>query len=161
MDGNLDFANFYHICPPLPYMVGKLWISASIWHRAIEIWRILPPVRILMTRWNRNVSLIWELVIYKFSNLKRTNSSFVLRNYFFCILDADWNGNLNETKKENFVFVKLLKSVGRGQKLATQKIQQTLSLGACLQIFEKSAHLLIFFLQKARVCKFYCLKNKN
>ena len=44
------------------------------------------------------------------SNLKRTNSSFVLRNDFLCILDADWNGNLKETKKENFVFVKLLKS---------------------------------------------------
>ena len=80
------------------------------------------------------------------SNLKRTNSSFVLRNDFLCILDADWNGNLKETKKENFVFVKLLKLVGRGQKLATQEIQQTISLGACLQIFEtKSTHLLIFF----------------
>ena len=44
-------------------MVGKLWISLSIWHQAIEIWRILPPVRILMTRWNRNVPLIWELVL--------------------------------------------------------------------------------------------------
>ena len=44
-------------------MIGKLWILASIWHRAIEIWRILPPVRILRTRWNRNVSLIWFLVI--------------------------------------------------------------------------------------------------
>ena len=40
------------------------------------------------------------------SNLKRTNSSFVLRNDFLCILDADWNGNLKETKKENFVYVK-------------------------------------------------------
>ena len=46
-----------HLPPSLPYMVGKLCISASIWHRAIEIWRILPPVRILMTWWNRNVTL--------------------------------------------------------------------------------------------------------
>ena len=44
-------------------MIGKLWISPSIWHQAIEVWRILPPARILRTRWNRNVSLIWELVI--------------------------------------------------------------------------------------------------
>ena len=30
-------------------MVGKLWISASIWHQAIEIWSILQAVRILLT----------------------------------------------------------------------------------------------------------------
>ena len=35
--------------PPLPYMVGKLRISASIWHQAIEIWSILQAVRILLT----------------------------------------------------------------------------------------------------------------
>ena len=32
------------------YIVGKLWILALIWHRAIEIWRILLAVRILVTR---------------------------------------------------------------------------------------------------------------
>ena len=48
------------------YMVGKLWISPSIWRQAIEIWRILPAVRILLTRWNINVSLIWELVLWFF-----------------------------------------------------------------------------------------------
>ena len=32
------------------------------------------------------------------SNLKRTNSSFVLRNDFLCILNANWNGNLKETR---------------------------------------------------------------
>ena len=32
------------------------------------------------------------------SNLKRTNSSFVLRNDFLCILDANWNGNIKETR---------------------------------------------------------------
>ena len=83
------------------------------------------------------------------SNLKRTNSSFVLRNDFLCILDADWNGNLKETKKENFVFVNRLKS--GWQKLAAfcaqQKIQQNLfeTKSVHFQIFAtKSAHLLIF-----------------
>ena len=64
--------------PPLPYMVGKLWISPSIWHQAIEIWRILPPARILRTRWNRNVSLIWELVI---SGLRIFVPSYVCTSY--------------------------------------------------------------------------------
>ena len=88
------------------------------------------------------------------SNLKRTNSSFVLRNDFLCILDANWNGNLKETKKGNFVFVKLLKS--GWQKLAAfrppQKIQQNLSLSAHLQMFAtKNAHFLIFATKSAQI----------
>ena len=43
------------------------------------------------------------------ANLRRTNSAFVLKNDFLCVIDADWNGNLRETQKENFVFVKLVK----------------------------------------------------
>ena len=45
------------------HIVGKLWILALIWHRAIYIWSILQAVRIFMTCWNRNLWVIWDLVI--------------------------------------------------------------------------------------------------
>ena len=51
------------------------------------------------------------------ANLKRTKMAFVLKNYFLCLLDADWNGNLREIQKDNFVFLKLLKCKnGEGKK---------------------------------------------
>ena len=53
-------------------MVGKLWISPLIWHQAIKIWRILQAVRIFRTRWNRNVSLFWDLVICTLHNAEHT-----------------------------------------------------------------------------------------
>ena len=49
--------------PPFPYMVGKLWISASIWHRAINIWRILSAVRISRTHPDRFLNSSWHCVI--------------------------------------------------------------------------------------------------
>ena len=65
---NLDMTAFqindtFRFQSGVKYIVGKLWISPSIWHQAIEIWRILQAVRIFRTRWNRNVLLIWDLVI--------------------------------------------------------------------------------------------------
>ena len=45
------------------YIVGKLCILALIWHRAIKIWRILLAVRILGTRPDCFVRMIWFLVI--------------------------------------------------------------------------------------------------
>ena len=70
--------------PPhtLPYMVGNLWISASIWHQAIEIWRILPAVRILRTHPDRFLNSSWHCVINTrapngANKLKRYNNSFL------------------------------------------------------------------------------------
>ena len=45
------------------------------------------------------------------ANLRRTETAFVLKSDFLCLLDADWNGNLREIQKENFVFLKLLKCI--------------------------------------------------
>ena len=42
---------------------NKLWISASIWHQAIEIWRILPAVRILRTHPDRFLNSSWHCVL--------------------------------------------------------------------------------------------------
>ena len=53
--------------PPMIYIVGKLWISGSIWQRAIEILSIPQAVRILMTPWNRNEWLISDPVICTFA----------------------------------------------------------------------------------------------
>ena len=44
-------------------MVGKLWISGSIWHRAIEIWRILEAFRILITHPDRFLNSSWHCVL--------------------------------------------------------------------------------------------------
>ena len=62
------FKHFFHLVrpnlpPPMIYIVGKLWIWALIWHRAIEIWRILLAVRILVTRPDCFVRMIWFLVL--------------------------------------------------------------------------------------------------
>ena len=63
------FKHFFHLVrpnlpPPMIYIVGKLWILALIWHRAIEIWRILLAVRILVTRPDCFVRMIWFLVLF-------------------------------------------------------------------------------------------------
>ena len=53
-----------YLPPPMIYIVGKLWISASIWQRAIGFLSILQAVRILRTRWNRNEWLISDPAIF-------------------------------------------------------------------------------------------------
>ena len=40
------------------FVVGKLWISAFFWHRAIEIWSILQAVRIFANIVGQNHALI-------------------------------------------------------------------------------------------------------
>ena len=55
-----------HLLPPLPYIAGKIWISGSIWHRAIEIWSILQTIRIFMTHPDRFLNSSWYCVIFKF-----------------------------------------------------------------------------------------------
>ena len=49
-----------------PYNVGKLWISGSIWHRAIVIWSILQDVRIFMTPLHRFLNSSWHCVLCNF-----------------------------------------------------------------------------------------------
>ena len=43
------------------------------------------------------------------ANLRRHKSSLTLKNDYLCLKEADSNGNLLENKKENFLFVKMLK----------------------------------------------------
>ena len=45
------------------YMVGKSWISASIWHWAIEIWSILQAIRISGTHTDRLLNSSWHCVL--------------------------------------------------------------------------------------------------
>ena len=54
------------------YIVGKLWILALIWHRAIEICRILLAVRILVTRPDCFVRMIrfFVVAVTQFETLK-------------------------------------------------------------------------------------------
>ena len=44
-------------------------------------------------------------------NLRKNNAAQILKNDFLCLIDGDHNGNLKEKKKQNFVFLKLLKCV--------------------------------------------------
>ena len=79
-----------YLPPPMIYIVGKLWISASIWQRAIEILSTLQAVRILMTRWNRNEWLISDPVISGFKahiyDVVDDNGSFVFPLSVICLL---------------------------------------------------------------------------
>ena len=80
------------------YIVGKLWILALIWHRAIEIWRILLAVRFLGTRPDCFVRMIRFFVltmIYIDQQIdpRRQNETKALQNIHFWrikTLSIDW-----------------------------------------------------------------------